>query len=56
MTGYRQIDRKEIAKYIKNNKTGECDGIVGELLVLSMAVQEWCVYYSSCFRLFGVRS
>ena len=31
----RQIDREEIAqcvKKLKNNKTGGCDGIVGELL------------------------
>ena len=46
--------REEIAQCVKSNKTGGCDGIVGELL--SMAVQEWCVYYSSCFLLFDVRS
>ena len=28
----RQIDREEIAQCVKNNKTGGCDGIVGELL------------------------
>ena len=29
---YRQIEREEIAQCIKNNKTGGCDGIMGELL------------------------
>ena len=26
------------------NKTGDCDGIVGELLKNIMAFQEWCAY------------
>ena len=28
----REIDGEEIAQCVKNNKTGGCDGIVGELL------------------------
>ena len=35
----RQIDREHIEKCVKNNRTGGCNGIVGELLV-----QEWCAY------------
>ena len=50
----RQIDRDEIAQCVKkkkNNKTGGCDGIVGELLKYGGSGM-----VSSCFLLFGVRS